>query len=92
MAWADHQPACPGARRERLPVDIGIRNSRKGCEKAKYWRAIRLRDALRHRIGQFVRPALTEVAPNSWLMQDILQHDGNSLYRPVLVYHLVRQR
>jgi hypothetical protein len=31
------------------------------------------------RIGQFVRRLSTEVAPNSSLMQDILQHDRNPL-------------
>ena len=36
-------------------------------------------DALRRRIGQFVRRLSTEVAPNSSLMQDILQHDRNPL-------------
>ena len=36
-------------------------------------------DALRRRIGQFVRRFSTEVAPNSSLMQDILQHDRNPL-------------
>jgi hypothetical protein len=61
-------------------VSIGIESGfPRGAKRRSLGGRFSFWDALRRRIGQFVRRLSTEVAPNSSLMQDILQHDRNPL-------------
>jgi hypothetical protein len=61
-------------------VSIGIESGfPRGAKRRSVGGRFSFWDALRRRIGQFVRRFSTEVAPNSSLMQDILQRDRNPL-------------
>src|SRR3954471_16286308 len=61
-------------------VSIGIESGfPRGAKRRSLGGRFSFWDALRRRIRQFVRRLSTEVAPNSSLMQDILQHERNPL-------------
>ena len=76
----------PGDILERFPLGLN-RDSKRGAKRRSLGGRFSFWDALRRRIGQFVRRLSAEVAPNSSLMQGMLQHDRNPLYplfRPYL--------
>jgi hypothetical protein len=73
-SWLDMAEA------ELRAVSVGIESGfPRGAKRRSLGGRFSFWDALRRRIGQFVRRLSAEVAPNSSLMQGMLQHDRNPL-------------